>query len=85
MNVWKKFLPDVLKYGRPNLRLKFTENLSVGLGAFPSLYIRQNKTEPKLGLSPRLDYKRWVLIAPVYHFDSPDRWIWTFGGGIKFH
>jgi len=79
--------------GGPHLDYRINEDLAIGVGAFPSLFFSslpslvgesgRNKFEPKLGLSPRVDFKNVVLIAPVYHFSSPDRWLWTFGIGIK--
>lgn len=82
-----------INIGGPHLDYRINENLAVGVGAFPSLFFSalpslvgdgpRNIFEPKLGLSPRIDFKNIVLIAPVYHFSSPDRWLWTFGVGIK--
>jgi len=82
-----------INIGGPHLDYRISENLAIGVGAFPSLFFSslpslvgdagRNKFEPKLGLSPRVDFKNIVLIAPVYHFSSPERWLWTFGVGIK--
>ncbi|MFN3402736.1 MAG: hypothetical protein ACK40G_01495 [Cytophagaceae bacterium] len=62
-------------------RLIIKEDWAIGLGAFPSLFMSTTRTEPKLGLSPRLEYKNFALIAPVYHFTTPapGEWVWTFG------
>ncbi|KEO72131.1 hypothetical protein EL17_19670 [Anditalea andensis] len=82
-----------INIGGPHLDYRINKDLAIGVGAFPSLFfsslpslkgdLGKNIFEPKLGLSPRLDFKNIVLIAPVYHFSSPDRWLWTFGIGIK--
>jgi len=79
--------------GGPHLDYRINEDLAIGVGAFPSLFFSSNSTlvgesgrnkfEPKLGLSPRVDFKNIVLIAPVYHFSNPETWLWTFGIGIK--
>jgi len=79
--------------GGPHLDYRINEDLAIGVGAFPTLFFSshpmfvgetgRNKFEPKLGLSPRVDFKNIVLIAPVYHFSSPEAWLWTFGIGIK--
>ncbi len=70
--------------GGPVARITFSKNLSAGVGAFPSLYLSRDKFEPKLGWGLRADYKKWVVIAPFYHFNNPDRWVWTAGTGYKF-
>jgi len=82
-----------INIGGPHLDYRINEDIAIGVGAFPSLFFSAHPTlvgdsgrnvfEPKLGLSPRLDYKNIVLIAPVYHFSNPERWLWTFGIGIK--
>jgi len=79
--------------GGPHLDYRINQDLAIGVGAFPSLFYSslpsligdsgRNIFEPKLGLSPRVDYKNVVFIAPVYHFSSPEMWLWTFGIGIK--
>ena len=82
-----------LNIGGPHLDYRINEDLAIGVGAFPSLFFSslpslvgdsgRNIFEPKLGFSPRVDFKNIVLIAPVYHFSNPERWLWTFGIGIK--
>ena len=82
-----------INIGGPHLDYRINEDLAIGVGAFPSLFFSANTSlvgdsgrnifEPKLGLSPRVDFKNVVFIAPVYHFSNPDRWLWTFGIGIK--
>lgn len=58
--------------GGPSFGLRINSNLKVGVGAVPSFYIRNGKSGGKLGVSPRIDYKNFVLIAPFFHFDDPD-------------
>ncbi|MFD2036319.1 hypothetical protein ACFSKL_16060 [Belliella marina] len=71
--------------GGPSLLLRLNEDWRVGFGALPSFYIKEGKTGAKLGVSPRIDYKNFVLIAPFFHFDNPDKWVWSVGLGYKFH
>jgi len=82
-----------INIGGPHLDYRINSDIAIGVGAFPSLFFSahprlvgdggRNVFEPKLGLSPRIDYKNIVLIAPVYHFSNPEVWLWTFGIGIK--
>lgn len=71
--------------GGPSLLLRLNKDLKIGFGALPSFYIKEGKTGAKLGVSPRIDYKNLVLIAPFYHFDTTDKWVWSVGLGYKFH
>ena len=71
--------------GGPSLLLRLNNDLKVGFGALPSFYIKEGKTGAKLGVSPRIDYKNLVLIAPFFHFDDPSSWTWSVGIGYKFH
>ena len=71
--------------GGPSLMLKLSKDWKIGVGALPSFYILNGKTGAKLGVSPRLDYKSIVLIAPFYYRDSTNEWIWSMGLGYKFH
>lgn len=71
--------------GGPSLMLRLHKNFKIGVGAFPSFYILNGKTGARLGVSPRIDYKDIVLIAPFYHRDSTNEWIWSVGIGYKFH
>lgn len=73
-----------INIGGPHLQMKVGQKLKIGVGAFPSLFIGEETTEPKLGLGPRLDWGKWVFIAPLYHFNNPDRWVNTYGIGRKF-
>jgi hypothetical protein len=70
--------------GGPSLRLRLNQDLSVGVGALPSFYVRNGRTGARLGVSPRVDYKRWVLFAPFLHMDSTDEWVFSVGFGYKF-
>lgn len=71
--------------GGPTLMLALNKDLKIGVGALPSFYIKEGKTGAKLGVSPRVDYRNFVLIAPFFHFDNPDKWVWSVGMGYKFH
>lgn len=71
--------------GGPYLKVRFSKNFSAGLGGFPSLFISEKRVEPKLGISPRIDYKRFAFFAPVFHFTNPNTWVYTVGFGYKFH
>jgi len=71
--------------GGPALMLRLNQNWKIGVGALPSFYILNGKTGARLGVSPRLDYKNFVLIVPFYHRDSTNEWIWSVGMGYKFH
>ncbi|WP_373521838.1 hypothetical protein [Aquiflexum sp.] len=71
--------------GGPALFLVLNKNLKVGIGALPSLYSLNGKLGARLGVSPRIDYKNLVLIAPFFHRDTADQWVWSVGFGYKFH
>lgn len=70
--------------GGPHLKLKLGPFWSVALAAFPSLLIVDGKAEPRLGIGPRLDYRKLVLIVPAFFHNKSDKWIWTAGLGYKF-
>ena len=70
--------------GGPSLKYKFTKNFKVGVGAFPSLFVMDDKAVPRLAVSPIIEYKRWMLITPYYGYDSNNKQIWTFGVGYRF-
>lgn len=71
--------------GGPTLMLRLNKDWKVGVGALPSFYIKEGKTGAKLGVSPRIDFKNYALIAPFFHFESTHKWVWTIGLGYKFH
>ncbi len=48
------------------------------------MFIFKGKAEPKLGLTPRLDYGKWQLQAPGFYMAKSEKWAWTFGLGYKF-
>lgn len=72
-----------INVGGPSLKFKY-KNIKVGVGAFPSLIILDDKASPRLAVSPIVEYKKWMLITPYYGYDSKDKMIWTFGLGYKF-
>lgn len=73
-----------INVGGPSLKYKFSKKFKVGVGAFPSLVIADDKAIPKLGLAPIIEYNRWMFITPYYGYDSKNKQIWTFGFGYKF-
>lgn len=73
-----------INVGGPSLKYKCNANCKIGAGAFPSLIILDNKAYPRLGISPIIEYKSWLFIAPYYGYDAKDKMIWTYGIGYKF-
>jgi hypothetical protein len=71
--------------GGPSLLLALNKDLKIGIGALPSLYLFEGKLGARLGVSPRIDYKNLVFIAPFFHRDIADQWIGSVGVGYKFH
>jgi hypothetical protein len=74
-----------LNVGGPALFLALNKDLKIGIGAFPSLYLLDDRLGARLGVSPRIDYKNLVVMAPFYHRDRTETWIWSVGLGYKFH
>lgn len=74
-----------INVGGPGLYGQVHPHWKVGLGAFPSLYLLENKLGARLGVSPRIEYKNWVFIAPFFHREKTEEWIWSIGVGYKFH
>lgn len=58
--------------------------LKMGVAFFPTMYynIVTNELTPKLGVGPRLDYKKIVMATPFYVID--DGWRIHAGIGYKF-
>ncbi|MXN92140.1 hypothetical protein GR160_12975 [Flavobacterium sp. Sd200] len=73
-----------INVGGPSLKYKFTKNFKVGVGAFPSLLIMDDKAQPRLAVSPIVEYKHFMLITPYYGYNTKNKQIWTFGLGYKF-
>lgn len=71
--------------GGPSFFLVINKNLKIGIGALPSIYLLDGKLGARLGVSPRIDYKNLVFIAPFFHKERTDEWIWSLGVGYKFH
>ena len=74
-----------MNVGGPALFLNLSPDLKIGLGAFPSLYLLNNKLGARLGVSPRIDYKNLVFFAPFFHREVLNTWIGSVGFGYKFH
>lgn len=72
-----------INMGGPSLKCKIN-NFKMGVGAFPSLVVVDEKAMPRLAVSPIVEYKKFMLITPYYGYDSKDKMIWTFGLGYKF-
>lgn len=73
-----------INVGGPSLKYKCSDTFKLGVGAFPSLIILDDKAYPRLGVSPIIEYKRWMFITPYYGYDTDDKMIWTYGIGYKF-
>ncbi|WP_114751411.1 hypothetical protein [Pleomorphovibrio marinus] len=82
-SMWQDFY--AFNVGGPSLKLRITEDLSIGVGALPSFYVYEGRTGARLGVSPRVDYKQWVFITPFLHMDSRDEWVFSVGLGYKFN
>jgi hypothetical protein len=74
-----------MNVGGPTLFLVINEDLKVGLGALPSIFILDGSLGARLGVGPRIDYKNFVLHAPFFHRDLTGEWIPSIGLGYKFH
>ena len=72
-----------INVGGPSLKLTLGQ-FKLGFGAFPSLIIMDEKALPRLAVSPIIEYKKWMLIAPYYGYNAEDQILWTFGLGYKF-
>jgi hypothetical protein len=73
-----------LNVGGPSLKYKISDNYKIGMGAFPSLILFENKVLPRLAFSPIIEHKKWLFIAPYYGYDGKDNMLWTLGVGYKF-
>lgn len=73
-----------INVGGPSLKFKWKNNLKVGFGAVPSLLVMDNRAVPRLAVSPIIEYKKLIFMAPYYGYDSSNRIIWTYGLGYKF-
>jgi hypothetical protein len=72
-----------INVGGPTLKFH-VNNFKIGVGAMPSLFINDKKAVPRLAVSPIIEYKKWMVIAPYYGYNAADKMIWTFGVGYKF-
>ena len=71
--------------GGPNLMVRITNSFKIGVGAFPSFYVKDGLTGAKLGVSPRVDFKQFSFVVPFYHFESSGRWQYAFGLAYRFN
>ncbi len=74
-----------INVGGPSFLVRLSKDIKIGIGALPSLYFKEGKSGAKLGVSPRVDIRSLVLIAPFFHFDTTDEWLWSVGMGYRFH
>lgn len=72
-----------INVGGPSLKLRL-DDFKIGVGAFPSLLVLDGDAAPRLAVSPIIEYRKWMLIAPYYGYDANKEMIWTFGIGYKF-
>lgn len=72
-----------INVGGPSLKFRINK-FKIGVGAFPSLIVADQKAMPRLAVSPIVEYRNVMLITPYYGYDSKDRQIWTFGLGYRF-
>ncbi|WP_246535463.1 hypothetical protein [Litoribacter ruber] len=79
--------PDfyAVNVGGPSLFLNINPDWKVGVGALPSLYVYEGKLGARLGVAPRVDYRKLAFFVPFFHMDSQDQWVWSVGMGYKFH
>jgi len=69
--------------GGPSLKVRI-KNFKIGVGAMPSLFIRDDRAVPRLAVGPIVEYGHWMAVVPYYGYDNHDKQIWTFGLGYKF-
>jgi hypothetical protein len=74
-----------MNVGGPALFLVLNKDWKVGIGALPSIYLLENRLGARLGVSPRIDFKNLVFIAPFFYRDKTESWVWSVGLGYKFH
>lgn len=72
-----------INVGGPSLKFRINK-FKIGVGAFPSLIVVDDKATPRLAVSPIVEYRNVMLITPYYGYDSKDEQIWTFGLGYRF-
>lgn len=63
-----------LNIGGPSFSLVFDEGFKIGVGAWPSLHFQDGKVTPKLGLGPRIDFKKVSIIAPFFPSQPSGKW-----------
>ena len=73
-----------LNVGGPSCKYRFSNTFKIGIGAFPSLILFEDKVLPRLAFSPIIEHKKWLFIVPYYGYDKQDKMLWTVGLGYKF-
>ncbi|MGA0155709.1 MAG: hypothetical protein ACO3RO_04720 [Flavobacteriaceae bacterium] len=73
-----------LNIGGPSFSLVFDEGFKIGVGAWPSLHSQDGKVTPKLGLGPRIDFKKVSIIAPFFPSQPSGKWAASLGLAYRF-
>ncbi len=54
-----------LNVGGPSLKYKLNASYKIGIGAFPSLLLFEDKVFPRLAFSPLVEHKNGCLMRPI--------------------
>lgn len=73
-----------INLGGPTVMVNINKDLSFGIGPVPSLFSKEGKFGPKLGMAPRMEYKHLVIMAPFFTGENFGDWIGSIGVGYKF-
>lgn len=69
-----------LNVGGPSFAVRLNPNWKVGVMALPSVYFRQGKAGTRLGVAPRVQYKKVSFILPLYEFNT----VWYLTAGLSY-
>ena len=69
-----------LNVGGPAFAIRFHKDWKAGIMALPSVVFRNNATVTRLGIAPRIQYKRVSLILPLYEFNT----VWYMTAGLSY-
>lgn len=69
-----------LNVGGPAFAIRFHKDWKVGVMALPSVVFRNNATVTRLGIAPRIQYKKLSLILPLYEFNT----VWYMTAGLSY-
>lgn len=73
-----------INIGGPSLLLNVNKEIKVGFVMLPSIYAENGKFGTRLGMSPRVDYKSFVFMLPLFPSQSFGKWVGSVGIGYKF-